>query len=56
MISLILTLALIGFLVYLIITYIPMPDIFRKVIIAIAVIMLILYVIRLFNLDIPLGR
>jgi hypothetical protein len=56
MISLILTLALIGFLVYLIITYIPMPDAFKKAIIVIVVLILVLYIIRLFGLDLPLRR
>jgi hypothetical protein len=54
MITLLLTVAIVGFLVYLIVTYIPMPDIFKTVIIAIAVIVLILYVLRIFGLDIPL--
>lgn len=55
MITLILSLALVGFLVWLIITYIPMPDIFKKVIIVIVVIVMILYVLRLLGIaDIPL--
>lgn len=39
--------ALIGFLVYLIVTYIPMPDPFKQVIIVCVVILLILYVLGL---------
>jgi len=39
--------ALVGFIVYLIITYIPMPDIFQKVIMVVVAILLILYVIGL---------
>lgn len=55
MIHLLLVLALIGFLTWLIITYIPMPDIFKKVIVVIVVIVLIFYVLNLFGFsDIPL--
>jgi hypothetical protein len=58
MITLILTLAVVGFLVWLITTYIPMPDIFKKVIIVVVIIILILYVLRVLGVgDIPLrGR
>ena len=56
MITLILTLALVGFLVWLIITYIPMPDVFKKAIIVIVVILLVLYIIQLFGFDLPLPR
>lgn len=37
--------ALVGFVVYLVITYIPMPDIFQKVIMVVCAILLILYII-----------
>jgi len=54
MITLVLSLALVGFLVWLIITYIPMPDVFKKAIIVIVVILLILYVLRVLGFhDIP---
>jgi hypothetical protein len=56
MIALVLTIALLGFLVWLVVTYIPMPDTFKKAIIVIAVILLILHLINLFGLDIPLPR
>jgi hypothetical protein len=56
MITLILGLAIVGFLVYLIITYIPMPEIFKTAIVAIAVILIIVYLIQLFGFDIPLPR
>ena len=56
MITLILTLALIGFLVYAITTYIPMPAVFKTGIIVIAVIFVILYLVKLFGLDVPLPR
>jgi len=54
MISLILTLAIVGFLVYLIITYIPMPAPFKTGIIVVVIILLILYLMRVFGIqDIP---
>jgi hypothetical protein len=39
--------ALIGFLVYLIITYIPMPEPFKQVIVVVCVILIILYLLSL---------
>lgn len=57
MIGLILAIAVVGLLVYLITTYIPMPAPFKTVIIAIVVICLILYVMSLFGvMDIPIPR
>jgi len=56
MIMLLLALALVGFLVYCIITYIPMPQIFKTGIIVIATVLIIMYLIRIFNLDLPLPR
>jgi predicted membrane channel-forming protein YqfA (hemolysin III family) len=55
MITLILTLAVVGFLVYLITTYIPMQPIFKTVIYVIVAIVLILYVMRALGIqDVPL--
>jgi hypothetical protein len=55
MIGLILAIALAGFLVYLITTYVPMPPPFKMAIYVIVVIVLILYVMRVFGIqDIPL--
>jgi hypothetical protein len=54
MITLVLGIALLGFLVYLIITYIPMPDIFQKAIVVIAIVFVVLYLVNLFGFDIPL--
>jgi len=55
MISLILTLAIVGFIVYLITTYIPMAQPFKTGIIVIVVVLLILYLMRVFGIaDIPL--
>jgi hypothetical protein len=57
MIQLILTLALIGFIVWAVTTYIPMPDLFRKGIYVITAIVVILYLMRVFGIvDIPLPR
>ena len=56
MITLVLTLALVGFLVWVVVTYVPMPDLFKKAIIVIVVILMVLYLVRLFGLDIPLTR
>jgi hypothetical protein len=55
MITLILAIALVGFLVWALTTYVPMPQPFKVAIIAIAVIVLILYVIRALGIaDLPL--
>jgi peptidoglycan/LPS O-acetylase OafA/YrhL len=57
MINLILGLALLGLLVYLIITYIPMPAPFKNVIVVIAVVFLILIVMHAVGfVDIPVPR
>lgn len=54
MITLILVIALVGFLVWALTTYVPMPQPFKIAIVAIAVILLILYVIRILGIaDIP---
>lgn len=57
MIELILVLAICGFLVYLITTYIPMPQPFKLVIYVIVAVVLILYLMRVFGIaDIPIPR
>lgn len=57
MIALILTLALLGMIVYLVTTYIPMPNIFKTVIYVIVAVVLILYLMRVFGIaDIPVPR
>ncbi len=57
MIALILSIALVGFITYLIVTYIPMPDIFKTVLLVVVAICAILYVISAFGVsDIPLPR
>lgn len=54
MIGLILTLAVVGLVVYLITTYIPMPPIFKTVIYVIVAIVLIVYLMRVLGIgDIP---
>lgn len=57
LIELVLVLAIVGFLVWLVVTYIPMPEPFKKAIIVIVVIVLVLYVLRLLGVgDIMIGR
>lgn len=57
MISLILMLALVGFLVYLLVTYVPMPQPFKTAILVIVVVCIFLYLISAFGIsDIPLPR
>lgn len=57
MIGLILSIALLGLVVYLVTTYIPMPPIFKTVIYVLVAVILIIYIMRVFGLsDIPLPR
>lgn len=57
MITLVLSLALVGFVVWLIVTYIPMPDVFQKVIIVVVIILMVLYIMSVFGFhDIPISR
>ena len=53
MLTLLLTVAAVGFVVWLIIQ-IEMPEVFRKGIIGLAAIVVILYIIRVLGFDIPL--
>jgi hypothetical protein len=53
MIELIFGLAVFGFIVWLVVTYIPLPAPFQQVIIVLAVICVILYLVRLFGFDLP---
>lgn len=55
MISLIIAIAIIGFIVWAVITYIPMPALFKNAIVVIAVVLVLLYVLRALGFqDIPL--
>lgn len=54
LVHLILILALVGFLVYLIVTYIPMPDIFQKVVMVVIAIVVILYLMQMVGAGAPL--
>ncbi len=57
MIGIILTLALLGVIVYFVTAFLPMPEPFKQVIIVIAAIFAILYLLRAFGLmDLPLIR
>ncbi len=53
LITLLLVVALAGFLVYLITEYIPMPAPFKTAIIVIAVIVMVLYVLRVLGVGLP---
>ncbi len=50
LISLIITLAVVGFLLWLVLTYIPMPPPFKQVITVIVVIVLVLWLLNGFGL------
>ena len=53
LVMLVLVLAVVGFIIHLILTYVPMPPIFRTVIIIVVVIVLILFLLRKFGSGIP---
>jgi hypothetical protein len=57
-VQIVLVLALVGFLVYLIVTYIPMPDIFQKGIIGIVCFALIVFLLQVLgvNTGLPIMR
>jgi hypothetical protein len=54
MLSLIVTIAIVGLIVYLITTLVPMPPPFKTIIYVIACLWLLMLVIQTFGLDIPL--
>ena len=57
LISLILILAIVGFAVWMVTTYVPMPPPFKTAIYVIVVLVLVLYVLRVLGIsDIPLTR
>lgn len=57
LIATILTLAIIGFLVYMVTTYIPMPDPFRTIIYVITAVCVVLYLMQVFGVsDLPIPR
>ena len=57
MIGIILTIALVGLVVWLITTYVPMPAPFKQIIMVVVVILLVLWLINVFGIvDIPLGH
>lgn len=53
LIMLILGIALVGLLVWAIVTYIPMPPIFKRAITIIAIVVVVLYLIRVFSGSVP---
>lgn len=50
MIQALVVLVVVGFVLYLLLTYIPMPEPFKKIIIAIAVLLLCLWLLSLFGI------
>jgi VIT1/CCC1 family predicted Fe2+/Mn2+ transporter len=55
MIQLVITLALVGFVLWALLTYVPMPEIIRNLIIVVVVICVLYYLFTLFGFaDIPL--
>lgn len=57
MIGLVLTLALLGLIVYLVTTYIPMPAVFKTIIYVIVAVVLIIYLMRVLGVgDIPIPQ
>ncbi len=57
LITLIILIAVIGFIVWAVITYIPMPQPFKTGIVVLAVVVLLLFVLSLFNLpNIHVGK
>lgn len=56
LIALVLVLAVVGFLVWLVTTYVPMPAPFKNVIIVVVIIVLVLWLLQLFVGDVPIGH
>ena len=60
LLSLLLTLVIFGFIMWLIVTYVPMPEPIRTIVIAVAVIFLIVWLLNmtglLGSLNVPIGR
>lgn len=52
----VLLLALVGFLIWIITTYIPMPDLMKNVIIVVVAVVVVLYLIRMLSGAAPLLR
>jgi hypothetical protein len=50
LITFVLTLALIGFIVWIIVTYIPMPDVIKRVVIVVVAIVMLLWALRYLGL------
>jgi hypothetical protein len=49
LVELILILALVGFMVWVIITYVPMPPLFKNLIVVVIVVVVVLYLIRMLS-------
>jgi len=46
LLTVVIVLAIVGFAIWLVVTYIPMPDPFKKVIVVVVVLVLLLWVVR----------
>lgn len=56
LITLLITIALVGFLVHLLVTYIPMPEPFKQVIIVTCVVLVVLYLLSIISMSAPFLR
>jgi hypothetical protein len=44
--SLVVTIAIVGFVVWLVITYVPMPEPFRRIVVALVILILLIWLVR----------
>jgi len=56
LISVIVVLAVLGFLLWLVITYVPMPPPFKNVLLAVVILLVVLWVLRVIVGPLPLVR
>lgn len=56
MIALIMTLAIFGLIAYLILTYIPMPEPVKTLILVVVVLLVIMYLLQVVGFDLPVPR
>ncbi len=57
MIQLMLTLAIVGFVLWLLLTYVPMPDPFKKLLVVLVVVCVIVWLMGVFGVaDVPVPR
>lgn len=56
LITLVVIVAVLGFIVWILITYVPMPEPFKRVLIVVVVVALLLWILRAFVTGVPLLR